>query len=441
MTDKTRRMDPIGLGVRVLTRFAGSPLTARLKLHGPASALIRSGAQVGFGAVNGAGRQFKAVRNWTSSSRGSRPPRQDLFDLTPSDEQQMIAETMEQVAAELLRPNAEAAEADGAPSAALQTQANELGVLAMAIPEALGGAMSERSPVTSALIAEHLAHGDMGIAVSLLATPSVALLLTDYGNAAQQDAFLAPMTAEENAPTASLAITEERALFAPHDLGTRVRQDGGTLRLSGTKSLVVNGSRSDFYVVAARSPEGAPGLYIVEATAPGIQVEAQPAMGLRAAGLSRVRFDDVALRDDAALELGEGDYDCIIASARAAWCALAVGTATAVRDYCIPYANERQAFGEPISHRQSVAFMIANMGIERDGLRLATLRAASRLEQGEDALREVQLARTLAARHAMQIASDGVQIFGGHGFVKEYPVERWYRDLRATALMEGAVLL
>lgn len=441
MTDKTRRMDPIGLGVRALTRFAGSPLTARLKLHGPASALLRSGAQVGFGAVNSAGRQFKAMRNWGSSSRGSRPPSTDLFDLTPSDEQQMIAETMEQVAAELLRPNAAEAEANGAPSADLQAQANELGVLQMAIPEAIGGAMGERSPVTSALIAESLAHGDMGIAVSLLATPSVALLLTDYGNATQQDAFLAPMAEEANTPTASFAVTEERALFAPHDLSTRVRRSGSKQLLSGTKSLVVNGCTSDFFVVAARSPEGAPGLYIVEAAAPGVQAEAQPAMGLRAAGLSRLTFEDVELREDAELELEEGDFDRIIASARAAWCALAVGTATAVRDYCIPYANERQAFGEPISHRQSVAFMISNMGIERDGLRLATLRAASRLEQGEDALREVQLARTLAARHAMQIGSDGVQIFGGHGYVKEYPVERWYRDLRATALMEGAVLL
>ena len=149
----------------------------------------------------------------------------------------------------------------------------------------------------------------------------------------------------------------------------------------------------------------------------------------------------LVLRDDAAFELDAGAYDRIIASSRAAWCALAVGTAPAVRDYVIPYANERTAFGEPISHRQSVAFMIANIGIERDGLHLAVLRAASRMEQSEDALREVQLARTLAARHAMQIGSDGVQIFGGHGFVKEYPVERWYRDLRATALMEGAVLL
>ena len=441
MSQKSSRVDSIGLGVRLLTRFAGHPMSHRLGLHRPASALIKSGARVGFAAASGAGRQFKALRQLTSPSRGERPASNpELFDLTPNDEQQMIVETMEQVAAELLRPNAEAAEADCAPSAELVAQANELGVLAMSIPEGLGGAMTERSPVTGMLIAEALAHGDMGLAVSLLATPSVALLLADYGSAAQQDAFLAPMT-DDDAPTASFAVTEARALFSPYDLATRVESRDGGLVLSGEKALVVNGVSSDFFVVAARSPEGAPGLYIVEAAAEGVSVEAEPAMGLRAAGLSRLRFDKVCLREDAASVLGEGDYDRIIAASRAAWCALAVGTATAVRDYVIPYANERKAFGEPISHRQSVAFMISNIGIERDGLRLALLRAASRMERGEDALREVQLARTLAARHAMQIGSDGVQIFGGHGFVKEYPVERWYRDLRATALMEGAVLI
>jgi hypothetical protein len=124
-----------------------------------------------------------------------------------------------------------------------------------------------------------------------------------------------------------------------------------------------------------------------------------------------------------------------------AWCALATGTAHAVLDYVSEYVNDRRAFGEPISHRQSVAFAVANIAIELEGLRLATYRAAARLDAGEDAIREVALARSLAARHAMAIGSDGVQLLGGHGYVKDHPVERWYRDLRAAALMEGAVLV
>jgi alkylation response protein AidB-like acyl-CoA dehydrogenase len=107
----------------------------------------------------------------------------------------------------------------------------------------------------------------------------------------------------------------------------------------------------------------------------------------------------------------------------------------------IPYVNEREAFGEPISHRQSVAFMVANIGIELEGMRLVTYRAAARAEQGKGYAREVALARRLCTERGMQIGTDGVQLLGGHGFVKEHPVERWYRDLRAIGLMEGGVLV
>ena len=113
----------------------------------------------------------------------------------------------------------------------------------------------------------------------------------------------------------------------------------------------------------------------------------------------------------------------------------------AVLDYVSEYVNQRIAFGEPISNRQSVAFMVANIAIEIEGLRLVTYRAAGLAETGRDFIREAALARALAAEHAMQIGSDGVQLLGGHGYTKEHPVERWYRDLRAAGIMEGALAL
>ena len=124
-----------------------------------------------------------------------------------------------------------------------------------------------------------------------------------------------------------------------------------------------------------------------------------------------------------------------------AWCALAVGVGQAVLDYVIPYVNERKAFGEPISNRQAVAFTVADVAIELDGMRLATYRAASRIDQGLAFAREVALARRLCGERGMTIGSDGVQMLGGHGYVKEHPVERWYRDLRAAGVMEGALLV
>jgi alkylation response protein AidB-like acyl-CoA dehydrogenase len=126
---------------------------------------------------------------------------------------------------------------------------------------------------------------------------------------------------------------------------------------------------------------------------------------------------------------------------RLGWCSLAVGTAQAVLDYVIPYVKDRVAFGEPISNRQAVAFDVANIAIELDGMRLATYRAAGLVDQGRPFAREVALARRLCGEHGMSIGSDGVQLLGGHGYVKEHPVERWYRDLRAAGLMEGALVV
>ena len=107
----------------------------------------------------------------------------------------------------------------------------------------------------------------------------------------------------------------------------------------------------------------------------------------------------------------------------------------------IPYVNDRQAFGEPISNRQGVAFAVSDIGIESEGMRLATYRAASRADRGEKFAREAAIARRLCAVKGMEIGSQGVQLLGGHGFVKEHPVERWYRDLRAAGVMEGALLV
>lgn len=165
-------------------------------------------------------------------------------------------------------------------------------------------------------------------------------------------------------------------------------------------------------------------------------------MGLRPAATGRLLLEGVHLPSSAILAEGDSAaYDKCVHRARIAWCALAVGTSQAVLDYVIPYVNGRIAFGEPVSNRQAVAFAVADIGIETEGMRLATYRAASRAEQGKDFAREAALARRLCAAKAMRIGSDGVQLLGGHGYVKEHPVERWYRDLRAAGVMEGALLV
>src|SRR5699024_4242810 len=170
----------------------------------------------------------------------------------------------------------------------------------------------------------------------------------------------------------------------------------------------------------------------------GISAAPQPSMGLRAAGLSRLRFESTRLPAGRRLA---ADYADFVARGRLAATALSVGTARAVAEQATAYANEREAFGEPISHRQAVAFMIANMAIENDGARLALWRAAALADAEKPFARQAALAHDLAQRHGMVIGSDGVQVHGGHGFTHEYPVERWYRDLRVIALLEGAIIV
>jgi alkylation response protein AidB-like acyl-CoA dehydrogenase len=163
---------------------------------------------------------------------------------------------------------------------------------------------------------------------------------------------------------------------------------------------------------------------------------------LRAARTTQVQFNEVVV--PAGSRLGtesDNPYREAVRLARLGWSALAVGTSQAVIDYVIPYVNDRVAFGEPISNRQGVAFTVADMATEIDGMRLATYRAASRAEQGLDYSREVALAHRLCSEYGMKVGSDGVQMLGGHGYIKDHPVERWYRDLRAIGVMEGVVLV
>ena len=281
----------------------------------------------------------------------------------------------------------------------------------------------------------------MGIAYAALAPGAVATAIGHWGTADQQAAYLPEFTGE-NVPAAALAMLEPRPLFDPFALRTKARKEGGDWVLDGAKSLVSRPGECELFVVAAEVEGQGPGLFVIESKTDGLSVEPEPAMGLRPATTGRLLLDGVKVPAGALMAEGSREaYAECVQRARIAWCALTVGAAQAVVDYVIPYVNERTAFGEPVSNRQGVAFTVSDMGIETDGMRLVTYKAASRADQGKDFAHEAALARRLCAAKGMQIGSDGVQLLGGHGYVKEHPVERWYRDLRAAGVMEGALLV
>jgi alkylation response protein AidB-like acyl-CoA dehydrogenase len=433
----------MGFGLRALNRLAGSDLLDRIRIRKGVERALFQGTKNGFRTATAAGRTFKAAQQLGKPARQKKGKSKGLFDLTPDDEQQMFQEGGRAFAADQIRPAALKADEERKTPKEILDQATELGVAMLGVPEELGGVMTEQSAVTSVLIGEALAHGDMGIAYAALAPGAVATAIGLWGSAAQEATYLPAFTGED-VPAAALAILEPRPLFDPLQLETKAKKKGDEWVLTGAKSLIARAAECELFVIAADAEEVGPALFIVESGAKGLTIEDEPAMGLRPAATGRLLIDKVKVpangllgEDNATAE----DYAACVNRSRIAWCALATGTAQAVLSYVIPYVNDRQAFGEPISNRQGVAFAVSEIGIEQSGMRLATYRAASRADRGESFAREAALARRLCSQKGMKIGSDGVQLLGGHGFVKEHPVERWYRDLRAAGVMEGALLV
>ena len=455
------KRDAIGTAMRYLTRFTGSELADKYGLGPKIDRVAYESTKTGMRTLGKVNRQFKKVKGSgkpvrlpaQTTDENNQPvptetpaPGKAPFDLNPTEDQEMIVAAVREFAEEELRPVAAECNEESKPAEGLLDTAAELGVALINLPEEYEGIASASGATTNALIAEALAFGDMGLATAILAPAGVANVITNYGDDSQQKTYL-PAFAGESVPAAAVIVSEARPLFDPFDLQTSATRDGDSVVINGVKTLVPNAGDAELFVVGVNF-EGTNTFVIVESDTEGLVVEADPSMGLRGAALGRVLLKDVRVPvsnllggKDLGAEQRETEYAEIIRRARLGWAALAAGTGEAVLEYTKKYVNEREAFGEPISHRQAVAFMVANIRIELDGLRMLVLRGVSRLDQGLSYHREAGLARRFASDKGMVFGLDGVQLLGGHGFTKEHPVERWYRDLRAVGIAEGVVVL
>ncbi|MAT94948.1 MAG: oxidoreductase [Halioglobus sp.] len=359
-----------------------------------------------------------------------------LFDLTLSDEQRMNRDTMQRFAAQEMRDLAPAVDLGGADVGSFLPRSAELGLTLLPIPEALGGAGMQRSPVSNALIHEDLAHGDLGLALGAVAPLGFVNTLLDQGTDAQKEALL-PRFCSGEFLAATTALQEPRATFEPTEPRATATPSGEGFVLNGSKCMVPLGMEAELVLVIAQLQDTGPAAFIVQGTPEGMQRSAEENMGLKGAQLATLQFDEVQVPADALLGGGAFNLQRFLDLSRIGICALAVGACQAVLDYVVPYCNEREAFGEPISNRQSVAFMIADIAIELESMRLMTWRAAALAERGEDFHEQAYLAKQFCAEYAMKIGTDGVQLLGGHGYTREHPVELWYRHLRAIDTLEG----
>lgn len=362
------------------------------------------------------------------------------FRLT--DEQKLVQETMREFAQKEMRPVARDCDEQSTCPDEVLAKFWEMGVCATAIPEAYGGYEMERSIVTSAVMAEELAWGDLGLALGMLSPMLMVAPVLEFGTEQQKQAWL-PNFCGETPYAATAALMEPRVTFDPFDLQTTVTVQGGEAVLNGTKCMVPLADRAEQILVYAREADGGVGAYVVNRGTPGVTIgERERNMGLRSLPQYTVTFSQCRIPLDHKVGGDAGiDYARLLNISRAILGGMAVGVARASLEYSLDYSKERKAFGDPIATRQSIAFMLAEAAMEVDAMRLLSWRAAWELDRGDEATRSATLARNYAAEQGMKVVDYGVQILGGHGYIREHPVELWFRNGRAFGIMEGVALV
>ena len=368
-----------------------------------------------------------------------------MISFGPTEEQEVARDAMCEFASSAIRPIARRCDEESRVPGEFLEQTWQLGLVATQIPEAFGGGGEARSPLTNALVLEELAFGDAGLALAAIAPALFAMPIVEFGTEAQQREYL-PLFGGDAFHAASLALVEPGPCFDPMALRTHAERKGDSYVLSGAKCFVPLADRaSQFLVLARNGGDGADAVqgFIVPRDTAGLTISApEKNLGLRALSTGALTLERVEV--PAAARLG-GDAGCdarrIVNLSRTAQATVLVGISRAVMEYAIPYAKDREAFDEAIAKKQAIAFTLADMCIEVDAMRWLTWQAASRLERGLEATREAQLARIYCARQAMKIADDGVQVLGGHGFIREHPVELWYRNVRMLGVLDGAALV
>jgi alkylation response protein AidB-like acyl-CoA dehydrogenase len=351
-----------------------------------------------------------------------------MYAFEPNEEQRMLVDAVKRYAANDLRPAAREADEAGELPQDLIEKGWELGVLQASIPEDYGG-FGEHSAVTSVLAAEELGWGDLagGIAVMLPSTYALPILLA--GTDEQKSGLLPPVIEAEWKPYTT-ALIEPSFDFYAGELSTKVVLKDGGYVLNGTKAYVPFADKAEAFVVYA-DLDGKTQAFVVPANTEGLTVgDRDLLMGIRGLPTFKLTLEDVNLPAEARLGGDEGhDLEPILASSYVAISALAIGMSRAAYEYALEYAKEREAFDVPIAQKQSIAFMLAEMATEIESVRLLVWEAAWKLDVGkEDAFKSAYLAFNAASDTTMMVTDRAVQILGGHGYIREHPVEMWMRN-------------
>ncbi len=363
------------------------------------------------------------------------------MDLELTAEQKMIRDAARGLATSEIAPRAAAADRDGRIARENLSALAKLGLLGVNVPEALGG--SEAGVVSYSLAMTEIARACASTAVTMAVTNMVGEVIATFGDDAQRQSYC-PRLCDGSLVAGAFGLSEPEAGSDPGAMRTTARRDGTDWILDGNKQWITSGDFAGVFVVWART--GGPGTkgiscFLVEKGTPGLGIgHHEDKMGLRGSSTTALHLEGCRVPEGALLGgLGAGFRIAMMAldGGRIGIASQALGIGEAALDASVAYAKERKTFGKAIADHQAIQWMIADSRTELDAARLLTHRAAYLKETKQSFSREAAMAKLFASEHAWKVCDRAVQIHGGYGYVKEYAVERYLRDVRVTRIYEG----
>ncbi|TMG41317.1 MAG: acyl-CoA dehydrogenase [Chloroflexi bacterium] len=364
------------------------------------------------------------------------------FDLTLTEEQEQAQRTARDFATERVLPRAAEIDEQGKIPRELLAEMGRLGFMGTYVPERYGG--SGLDAVCYVLIVEEINRACASTGVVLCSHVSLAVdPILQFGTEEQKQRYLPALATGER--IGCFALSEPASGSDAAAMRTSARREGDGWVLNGTKNFITNGSIGDVAVVFAQTdpPERHKGIaaFIVEKGVPGFSVgKLERKLGIRGSDTAQLLFQDCRVPAANLLgEVGEGFKIALstLDGGRISIAAQAVGIARACLEDSLAYAKQREAFGKKIADFQAIQWMLADMATEIDAARLLTWRAAALKDAGEDHILAAAEAKLFASDVAVKAARDCVQIFGGYGYLKDFPAERHYRDAKITEIYEG----
>jgi butyryl-CoA dehydrogenase len=364
------------------------------------------------------------------------------MDFTLTEEQLMLQTMARAFATNELEPiAAQLDEEERVPLDAIKKMA-ELGLFGTGVSEEYGGVGG--GSLGSVIVQEEIARADAGTGTTLLCTNGLALYpVYLFGSDEQKLRFVTPMARGEK--MSAFALTESAAGSDPAALETTATKNDGGYVLNGTKTFISNGGISDIIVVFATIDKSLKyrgvTTFVVEKGTPGFSVgKEEHKLGIRSSNTTELIFDECTVPEENRIgEEGKGFRIALTAidGSRVVVAAQAVGIAQAAFETSVQYAKDRQQFGQPIANFQAIQWMLADMATSIDAARLLAYRAAYIKDQGGEYIPPAAMAKVFAAETAMSVTTKAIQIHGGYGYIKEYPLERHFRDAKITEIYEG----